>query len=115
MEEMGPTNAGHFIHLCPTNGDSQFDFHKVKKPTGIPRSMLKPVTAGTTKGSLMLPGGGFAVMQPNEYAIPFLHCQHCFAQYMIDLLIRSPFVHAVYRAERHLTRLLAHSHVQDLH
>jgi E3 ubiquitin-protein ligase RBBP6 len=58
---------GHFINHCPTNGDSRYDFHKVKKPTGIPRTMLQPVSAGDAKGTLMMPGGGFARMKPNEY------------------------------------------------
>jgi hypothetical protein len=49
-------------------GDAAYDFHKVKKATGIPRSFLKPVAGGDSKATLMLPGGGFAVMQANEYA-----------------------------------------------
>jgi len=39
--------AGHFINNCPTNGDPAYDFHKVKKATGIPRAFLKPVENGT--------------------------------------------------------------------
>jgi len=35
--------VGHYINNCPTNGDPNYDFHKVKKATGIPRSFLKPV------------------------------------------------------------------------
>eukprot|EP01130_Rhizamoeba_saxonica_P019304 TRINITY_DN9940_c0_g1_i1.p1 TRINITY_DN9940_c0_g1~~TRINITY_DN9940_c0_g1_i1.p1 ORF type:complete len:579 (-),score=140.92 TRINITY_DN9940_c0_g1_i1:69-1553(-) len=59
---------GHYINHCPTNGDPNYDFHKVKKPTGIPKSFLKPITQDEAKkqGTLMMPGGGFAVMTPNE-------------------------------------------------
>ncbi|KAH0879257.1 hypothetical protein HID58_066651 [Brassica napus] len=32
--------AGHFIHHCPTNGDSNYNVKRVKPPTGIPKSML---------------------------------------------------------------------------
>jgi len=60
---------GHYINNCPTNGDPNYDFHKVKKPTGIPRVFLKPVTGGKSGATLMMPGGGFAVMTPNEYVI----------------------------------------------
>ena len=35
--------TGHYINNCPTNGDPSYDFHKVKKPTGIPKSFLTPV------------------------------------------------------------------------
>lgn len=59
-------SLGHWIHQCPTNGDPNYDFHKVKKPTGIPRSFLKPVQGGDAKATLLLPEGGFAIMIPNE-------------------------------------------------
>ncbi|KAG5375331.1 hypothetical protein IGI04_039927 [Brassica rapa subsp. trilocularis] len=32
--------AGHCIHHCPTNGDSNYNVKRVKPPTGIPKSML---------------------------------------------------------------------------
>jgi len=59
---------GHFIHHCPTNGDPNYDFHKVKKPTGIPKSFLTPVSESDASkaGTLLMPGGGFAKMTPNE-------------------------------------------------
>ena len=42
----------------------------MKKATGIPRSFLKPVTGSETpKSSVLLPGGGLAVVVPNECAI----------------------------------------------
>eukprot|EP01112_Ceratiomyxa_fruticulosa_P015835 TRINITY_DN4713_c0_g1_i1.p1 TRINITY_DN4713_c0_g1~~TRINITY_DN4713_c0_g1_i1.p1 ORF type:complete len:247 (-),score=35.97 TRINITY_DN4713_c0_g1_i1:274-1014(-) len=37
---------GHFISQCPTNNDPTFDFHKVKKPVGIPKMFLKKVQGG---------------------------------------------------------------------
>ncbi len=58
---------GHFINNCPTNDDPTYDIHKVKKATGIPRAFLKEVAGGDARATLMLPGGGFAVMQPNRY------------------------------------------------
>jgi hypothetical protein len=57
---------GHFIQNCPTNGDATFDAPKVKKATGIPLSMLRKTADVADKGTLALPGGGYAVMQPNE-------------------------------------------------
>ncbi|CAN7039449.1 unnamed protein product [Brassica rapa subsp. trilocularis] len=32
--------AGHCIHHCPTNGNSNYNVKRVKPPTGIPKSML---------------------------------------------------------------------------
>jgi E3 ubiquitin-protein ligase RBBP6 len=57
---------GHWIDQCPTNGDPNYDFHKVKKATGIPRSFLERVQGGNAKGALIHPEGGYAVMRPNE-------------------------------------------------
>lgn len=34
---------GHFIQNCPTNADKNYDYIRVRKPTGIPKSFLKPV------------------------------------------------------------------------
>lgn len=60
--------GGHFINNCPTNGDPSYDFHRMKKPTGIPKSFLKTVSLGDPNASLMLPGGVLATMAPNEEA-----------------------------------------------
>lgn len=62
------SSPGHFINNCPTNGDPAYDFHKVKKATGIPRAFLKPVENGAsgTNDTMMIPGGGIVVMQPNS-------------------------------------------------
>jgi hypothetical protein len=46
------SSPGHFINNCPTNGNPAYDFHKVKKATGIPRAFLKPVEGTATVGSI---------------------------------------------------------------
>ena len=35
--------TGHYINSCPTNGNPEFDIHKIKRPTGIPKAFLKKV------------------------------------------------------------------------
>ncbi|KAF2304182.1 hypothetical protein GH714_028384 [Hevea brasiliensis] len=55
---------GHFIQYCPTNGDPNYDFKRVRPPTGIPKSML--VT--NADGSYVLSSGETAVLQPNDDA-----------------------------------------------
>lgn len=58
---------GHFIHECPTNGNPEYDFHKVKKATGIPKTFLQPVSIGDVGNqTLRMANGGLAVMKPNE-------------------------------------------------
>ncbi|KAF2304176.1 hypothetical protein GH714_028329 [Hevea brasiliensis] len=37
---------GHFIQYCPTNGDPNYNFKRVRPPTGIPKSMLVPNADG---------------------------------------------------------------------
>ncbi|MCL7024943.1 hypothetical protein MKW94_007640 [Papaver nudicaule] len=83
---------GHYIQHCPTNGDPDYDVKKLRKPTGIPKSMLLE----TSDGSYELPGGSVAVLEPNEAAFeklvegipsivskrvidipPELHCPMC--------------------------------------
>jgi len=60
--------TGHYIQNCPTNGDPRFNLKKVKKATGIPKSFLKPVQPENLEdpSTLLMPGGGFAVVVPNE-------------------------------------------------
>ncbi|KAF2304205.1 hypothetical protein GH714_028543 [Hevea brasiliensis] len=55
---------GHFIQHCPTNGDPNYDFKRVRPPTGIPKSMLVP----NPDGSYVLSSGATAVLQPNDDA-----------------------------------------------
>lgn len=63
---------GHYIQNCPTNGDPEFDQHRVKKKTGIPKSFMKavndpseiPVGAGRTV--VNAPWGGLAVIEPQN-------------------------------------------------
>lgn len=96
--------AGHFISSCPTNGDPQYDFHKVKKPAGIPKCFLQPVTGGSSKATLMMPGGGYAVMVPNEYvtsrqylfSLPSLwKCLNTFPAQLLKLRYRVEFHRAI--------------------
>jgi hypothetical protein len=68
------SQTGHWINQCPTNGDPNFDFHKVKKATGIPRSMLKTVSASDAKGTLLLPGSGLVAFMPNECVMNYGAC-----------------------------------------
>ncbi|KAJ3721212.1 DWNN domain-containing protein [Lentinula raphanica] len=61
---------GHWIKDCPTNSDRDFD-HKprIKRTTGIPRSMLKAVeninNGELGQGVMVTPEGGFVVAQPD--------------------------------------------------
>jgi len=62
---------GHWIQDCPTNSDREFD-HKprIKRTTGIPRSMLKavenPNIAELGSGVMVTPDGGYVVAQPDS-------------------------------------------------
>ncbi|KIY65510.1 DWNN-domain-containing protein [Cylindrobasidium torrendii FP15055 ss-10] len=65
---------GHWIKDCPTNNDREFD-HKprIKRTTGIPRSMLKAVenpnsTGQIGPGIMVTPEGGYVVAQPDSAA-----------------------------------------------
>ncbi|GJD08191.1 Uncharacterized RING finger protein [Galdieria sulphuraria] len=57
---------GHWIHHCPTNGDPNFDIVRVRRPTGIPRSMLQSVEAPIRGTGLRTPGGEFVTLKPNQ-------------------------------------------------
>ncbi|GAM23219.1 hypothetical protein SAMD00019534_063940 [Acytostelium subglobosum LB1] len=60
---------GHYINQCPTNGDPNFNHHKSKKASGIPKIFLKPVqNPGSAAGSstVLMPGGGVAVVLTHE-------------------------------------------------
>lgn len=63
---------GHFIQNCPTNGDPEYDQHRVKKKTGIPKSFMKPVTdpseipVGAGKTVVNAPWGGLAIIEPQN-------------------------------------------------
>ncbi|KAF2304178.1 hypothetical protein GH714_028359 [Hevea brasiliensis] len=52
------------LKYCPTNGDPNYDFKRVRPPTGIPKSMLVP----NPDGSYVLSSGATAVLQPNDDA-----------------------------------------------
>ena len=56
--------ASHFIQHCPTNGDPNYDFKRMKPPTVIPKSMLMV----KSDGIYMLPGGDVVVLRLDEVA-----------------------------------------------
>ncbi|KAJ7759258.1 DWNN domain-containing protein [Mycena metata] len=62
---------GHWIQDCPTNNDREFDHRpRIKRTTGIPRSMLKavenPNVAELGQGVMVTPDGGYVVAQPDS-------------------------------------------------
>nr|GAT45681.1 predicted protein [Mycena chlorophos] len=62
---------GHWIQDCPTNNDRDFDHRpRIKRTTGIPRSMLKavenPNIAELGQGVMVTPDGGYVVAQPDS-------------------------------------------------
>lgn len=57
---------GHWIDQCPTNGDPTFDKVRVRRPTGIPQSMLRSVPVPSSGTGLQLRSGQFVTLQPNE-------------------------------------------------
>ncbi|CAK5283104.1 unnamed protein product [Mycena citricolor] len=62
---------GHWIQDCPTNSDREFDNRpRIKRTTGIPRSMLKavenPNVAELGQGVMVTPDGGYVVAQPDS-------------------------------------------------
>ncbi|KAF8159459.1 DWNN domain-containing protein [Crassisporium funariophilum] len=61
---------GHWIQDCPTNNDREFDNRpRIKRTTGIPRSMLRavenPNSSELTSGVMVTPEGGYVVAQPD--------------------------------------------------
>lgn len=64
-----PLLLGHWIQDCPTNNDREFDNRpRIKRTTGIPRSMLKAVdnpTGDIGQGVMVTPEGGYVVAQPD--------------------------------------------------
>jgi len=62
---------GHWIQDCPTNNDRDFDHRpRIKRTTGIPRSMLKAVDNPNASGELgqgvmVTPEGGYVVAKPD--------------------------------------------------
>jgi hypothetical protein len=65
---------GHWIQDCPTNSDREFDNKpRIKRTTGIPRSMLKavdnPNSGQLGQGVMVTPEGGYVVAQPDLYVI----------------------------------------------
>lgn len=64
-------HKGHWIQDCPTNNDREFDNRpRIKRTTGIPRSMLKAVenpNGDIGQGVMVTPEGGYVVAQPDLY------------------------------------------------
>ncbi|KAG5654353.1 hypothetical protein H0H81_003811 [Sphagnurus paluster] len=65
-----PVGFCHWIQDCPTNNDREFDNRpRIKRTTGIPRSMLKAVTNPNSgelgQGVMVTPEGGYVVAQPD--------------------------------------------------
>ena len=59
--------SGHYIQHCPASADSDLSVIRVKRPTGIPRSMLKTIDAPQEGGTeLQLPGGKFVTLAADE-------------------------------------------------
>ncbi|KAF9026375.1 DWNN-domain-containing protein [Hymenopellis radicata] len=62
---------GHWIKDCPTNNDREYDNKpRIKRTTGIPRSMLKVVEIPNSGGPIgpgvmVTPEGGYVVAQPD--------------------------------------------------
>jgi protein MPE1 len=68
---------GHWIQDCPTNNDREYDNRpRIKRTTGIPRSMLKAVESPNNgqlgQGVMVTPEGGYVVAQPDLYVCCFI-------------------------------------------
>lgn len=63
--------GGHWIHDCPTNNDPNFDKKRIRRTTGIPRSMLESVDRPTegsgplAQGVMVTPDGGYVIARPD--------------------------------------------------
>jgi protein MPE1 len=58
---------GHYIQNCHTNQDKAFDILRIRKPSGIPKDFLVPVSGeGVPSNAAMLvtPEGGYVKAQP---------------------------------------------------
>jgi hypothetical protein len=58
---------GHYIQHCTANLEGDVNIIRVKRPTGIPRSMLKTIDAPVDGGTeLQLPGGKFVTLATDD-------------------------------------------------
>ncbi|KAI5153570.1 hypothetical protein NEPAR06_0564 [Nematocida parisii] len=55
---------GHFIQMCPTNNNKQYDAMRIKKATGIPKTFLVPVEETSPTSVLLNEEGNFVRAQP---------------------------------------------------
>lgn len=55
---------GHFIQMCPTNSNKQYDAMRIKKATGIPKTFLVPVEETSPMSVLLNEEGKFVRAQP---------------------------------------------------
>ncbi|KAG5858757.1 DWNN domain-containing protein [Encephalitozoon hellem] len=58
---------GHYIQNCHTNQDKAFDILRIRKPSGIPKDFLVPVSGESVPSNaamLVTPEGGYVKAQP---------------------------------------------------
>ena len=62
--------TGHYLNMCPTNGNPEFDGQRLKKTTGIPKIFLKTVEKkeGDNTNVMITQAGTFVVAQANDAA-----------------------------------------------
>lgn len=71
LQILAEISLGHWIHDCPTNSDPNFDKKRIRRTTGIPRSMLeaveKPTEGGAplAQGVMVTPDGGYVIARPD--------------------------------------------------
>lgn len=53
--------VGHFIQDCPTNNDSNYDYSKITKPSGIPKDFLEEITEKKDDDGMMVTDTGVCV------------------------------------------------------
>jgi hypothetical protein len=64
-------SIGHWIHDCPTNNDPSYDKKRLRRTTGIPRSMLESVekpmegSGPLAQGVMVTPDGGYVIARPD--------------------------------------------------
>ncbi|KAM0687458.1 Protein mpe1 [Conglomerata obtusa] len=57
-------NKGHFIQNCPTNTDRNYDYVRVRKPTGIPKAFLQSVPGDVSQPGMLVTEQGLVKVVP---------------------------------------------------